>query len=176
MERAEKVVFLEKLTDRFERAPIAILTDYRGLNVAQITELRRNVRKIDGEYLVAKNTLTRLAVKENAAALDDLLKGPTGIAFGFSDAVALAKAVDAFAKTNEKFVVKGAVFEGQVLTGNRVAQLAAMPGRDELRAQLLALMMTPATQLVRVLAAPAQALVQVLDARRRQQEEGAATE
>jgi len=87
MERAEKVVFLEKLTDRFERAPIAIMTDYRGLNVAQITELRRNVRKIDGEYLVAKNTLTRLAVKENAAALDELLKGPTGIAFGFSDAV-----------------------------------------------------------------------------------------
>jgi large subunit ribosomal protein L10 len=173
MERAEKVVFLEKLTDRFGRAPIAVLTDYRGLNVAQITELRRKVRAVDGEYLVAKNNLTRLAVKDGVAgALEAMLKGPTGIAFGFSDAVALAKVVSAFAKENEKLQVKGAVFEGEVLAGARVAQIAAMPGRDELRAQLLALMITPATQLVRVLAAPGQALVQVLDARRRQQEGG----
>jgi large subunit ribosomal protein L10 len=171
MERAEKVVFLEKLTDRFGRAPIAILTDYRGLNVAQITDLRCKVRAIDGEYLVAKNTLTRRAVtKGDTAALEKMLKGPTGIAFGFTDAVALAKVVTAFAKDNEKLQIKGAVFEGEVLAGARVAQIAAMPGRDELRAQFLCLLMTPATQLVRVLAAPAQGLVQVLDARRRQQE------
>jgi large subunit ribosomal protein L10 len=173
MERAEKVVFLEKLTDRFARAPIAVLTDYRGLNVAQITDLRRKVRAADGEYLVAKNNLTRLAFKDgDRKALDEMLKGPTAIAFGFSDAIAVAKIVTAFAKDNEKLQVKGAIFEGEVLPGARVTQIASMPGRDELRAQLLALMMTPATQLVRVLAAPAQGLVQVLDARRRQQEGG----
>ena len=77
MERAEKVEFLEKLTDRFGRAPIAVLTDYRGLNVAQITALRRKVREADGEYLVAKNTLTRLAVSETtAAALTEMDASP----------------------------------------------------------------------------------------------------
>jgi large subunit ribosomal protein L10 len=171
MERAQKVEFLEKLTDRFGRAPIAVLTDYRGINVAKISELRRRVREADGEYMVTKNTLARLAVKDTSAAgLAEMLKGPTGIAFGFSDPVALAKAVTGFAKEHETFVVKGAVLEGEVLPGERVAQIAAMLGRDELRAQLLALLMTPAAQLVRVLAAPSRAMVQVLDARRRQQE------
>jgi len=173
MERAEKVEFLERLTDRFGRAPIAVLTDYRGLNVAQITDLRRKVRAADGEYLVAKNTLTRLALgKETATAVDPMLHGPTAIAFGFSDAVAIAKIVHDYAKENEKLVVKGAVFGSEVLAPEALSRLATMPSRDQLRAQLLALMMTPATQLVRVLAAPAQGIVQVLDARRRQQEEG----
>ena len=172
MERAEKVEFLERLTDRFGRAPIAVLTDYRGLNVAQITDLRRKVRAADGEYLVAKNTLTSLALgKEQGAAVEPMLHGPTAIAFGFSDAVAIAKVVNAFAKDNEKLVVKGAVFGTEVLGADAVGRLATMPGKNELRAQLLALLMTPATQLVRVLAAPAQQMAQVLDARRRQQEE-----
>ena len=171
MERAQKVEFLEKLNERFGRAPIAVLTDYRGLNVAEMTELRHKLRAVEGEYLVAKNTLTRRALGEKAAAAAaTLLKGPTAIAFGFSDAVAIAKAVHAFAKDHEKLVIKGAVFEGEVLTAAAVGQLATMPGRDQLRAQLLALLMTPATQLVRVLSAPSRAVVQVLDARRRQQE------
>lgn len=174
MERAQKVEFLAKLNDRFARAPIAVLTDYRGLNVAQITNLRNKLRQVDGEYLVAKNTLTRLAVGDNTAEqMQALLKGPTAIAFGFSDAVAIAKTVQAFAKDHDKLVVKGAVFEGDVLTAAAVERLATMPGRDQLRAQFLALLMTPATQFVRVLSAPSRGVVQVLDARRRQQEEGA---
>jgi large subunit ribosomal protein L10 len=171
MDRAEKTQFLEKLTDRFGRAPIAVLTDYRGLDVAQITALRARIRAADGEYLVAKNTLTRLALDDaTAAQLAPMLTGPTAIAFGFSDAVALAKAVQGFAKENEKLTIKGAVFEGDVLAADRVEQIAAMPGRDELRATFLNLLMTPATQLVRVLVAPAQDFARVLDARRRQQE------
>jgi large subunit ribosomal protein L10 len=174
MERAEKVEFLAKLNDRFGRAPIAVLTDYRGLKVAELTDLRTALRKVDGEYLVAKNTLTRLAVGETTTAkLADVLKGPTAIAFGFSDAVAIAKTVQAFAKDHAKLVVKAAVLEGEVLTAAAVERLATMPGRDQLRAQFLALLMTPATQLVRVLSAPSRAAVQVLDARRRQLEEGA---
>ncbi len=172
MQRAQKVEFLEKLTTRFERAPIAILTDYRGLNVGEITELRKRIREADGEYLVAKNTLTRLAIeKTGKPQVDEMLAGPTAIAFGFSDPVAVAKVVEGFAKEHEALEIKGAVFEGSVLPAADVKALAAMPGRDELRAQLLALLMTPATQLVRVLAAPAQQLAQVLDARRRQLED-----
>jgi len=171
MERAQKIEFLEKLNERFGRAPIAVLTDYRGLNVAEMTELRHKLRAAEGEYLVAKNTLTRRALGEKTAATAAaLLKGPTAIAFGFNDTVAIAKAVHAFAKDHDKLVIKGAVFEGEVLTAAAVAQLATMPGRDQLRAQLLALLMTPATQLVRVLSAPSRGVVQVLDARRRQQE------
>jgi len=174
MERAQKVEFLAKLNDRFGRAPIAVLTDYRGLNVAEITELRHELRQIDGEYLIAKNTLTRMALGEKVTEeTKAFLKGPTAIAFGFSDAVAVAKAVQTFAKNHDKLVVKGAVFEGDVLPAAGVERLATMPGRDQLRAQLLALLMTPATQLVRVLSAPSRGVVQVLDARRRQQEESA---
>jgi len=174
MERAQKVEFLAKLNDRFGRAPIAVLTDYRGLNVAEITDLRRKLLQVDGEYLVAKNTLTRLALGEKTTEqAQALLKGPTAIAFGFSDAVAIAKTIQAFAKDHAKLVIKGAVFEGEVLTAAAVERLATMPGRDQLRAQLLALLMTPATQLVRVLSAPSRGVVQVLDARRRQQEESA---
>ena len=171
MQRAQKVEFLAKLEDRFGRAPIVIVTDYRGLNVAEITELRSRVRKADGEYLVAKNTLARLAIKDSeAAGLAQMLTGPSGIAFGFSDAVALAKAVDGFAQAHEKLEIKGAVLEGEILGAKQVTQLASMPGRDELRAKLLSVLVAPASQLVRVLAAPAQQMVQVLEARRRQQE------
>jgi len=172
MRRAEKVETVERLNDRFGRAVIAIATDYRGLNVAEITELRRKVREAEGEYLVAKNTLARLAVRETPArAIEPLLVGPTALAFGFSDPVAVAKAVHEFAKANEALEIKGAVFEGQALSVEEVARLAAMPSLDELRAKLLALLMTPATQLVRVLQAPSRQFVQVLAARQRQGEE-----
>ena len=174
MERAQKVEFLAKLNDRFGRAQVAVITDYRGLNVAEITELRRKLLQVDGEYLVAKNTLTRMALGEKATEqVQALLKGPTAIAFGFSDAIAVAKTMQAFAKDHDKLVIKGGVFEGEVLAASGVERLATMPGRDQLRAQLLALLMTPATQLVRVLSAPSRGVVQVLDARRRQQEESA---
>ena len=96
-------------------------------------------------------------------------------AFCYGDPVAFAKVVDAFAGKNDVFELKGGVMDGALLSRKQIAQLATMPGRDQLRAQLLALMMTPATMLVRVLAAPAQAAVQVLDARQHQLEEQAAS-
>ncbi len=172
MNRAEKVEAVEKLTDRFGRAAITIAVDYRGLNVAEITDLRQRVREAGGEFLVAKNTLARLAVAEtDASEMSSMLSGPTGVAFGFSDVVSIAKAVQQFTKDHDALEVKGAVFDGELLDTARVATLAAMPGRDELRAKLLALLTTPATMLVRLLSTPSQQLVQVLDARRRQIEE-----
>lgn len=169
MNRAQKTACIEELADRFERAPIVIVTDYRGLNVAQIGELRAKVREAAGEYLVAKNTLARLAIKDTGAqGLGDLLTGPNAIALGYGDPVGIAKAVQAFAKDNEALEIKGGMLEGEVLSASRVEQLAKMPGRDELRAQLLALLMAPATNLVRLLQAPAQQMVQVLHARSQQ--------
>jgi large subunit ribosomal protein L10 len=98
-----------------------------------------------------------------------MLTGPVAIAFGFSDAVSVAKVLRDFAKENEKLAIKGAVLDGESLGAKQVEQLATMPSRDELRAQLLALMNTPATNLVRLLQAPAQQMVQVLHARSQQE-------
>jgi large subunit ribosomal protein L10 len=170
MNRAEKIETVAELTDKFARAPIAVVTEYRGLNVAQLTDLRRKLRAVDGEYLVSKNTLAKIAVKESrTAVIAEMLTGPIAIAFGYSDAVSVAKVVRDFAKENEKLEVKGGVLEGEVLGAKQVEQLASMPSRDGMRAQLLALLNTPATNLVRLLQAPAQQMVQVLHARSQQE-------
>jgi len=170
MNRAEKREAVAQLTDKFGRAPIAVVTEYRGLNVAQLSDLRRKLRAVDGEYLVSKNTLATIAVKESSAAgITEMLSGPVAIAFGFGDAVSVAKVLRDFAKEHDKLEIKGAVLEGEQLGSKQVEQLATMPSRDELRAQLLALMNTPATNLVRLLQAPAQQMVQVLHERSQQE-------
>jgi large subunit ribosomal protein L10 len=169
MNRAQKVESIEELGGRFGRAPIAIATDYRGLNVAEISELRAKVREAEGEFLVAKNTLARIAIKETSFnGLEEFLVGPMAIAFGYTDAVAVSKAIVDFAKEHEALEIKGAVLDGELLDEKQVTQLAKMPSRDELRAQLLALLTTPATNLVRLLQAPAQQMVQVLHAKSQQ--------
>jgi large subunit ribosomal protein L10 len=175
MNQSEKEVVIGELSQKFGQAPLVALSQYRGLTVAQMTDLRGQLRAVEGELLVAKNTLTWRAVMETPnKVIEPLLAGPNVLAFGYGDPVAFAKVIDKYAEKNEAFEVKGAVMGGQLLTRKQLATLATMPGRDELRAQLLALLMTPATQLVRVLAAPAQGLAQVLDARRRDLEGAAA--
>jgi large subunit ribosomal protein L10 len=174
MLHSEKIQVVETLTDKFGRAPLAIVADYRGLTVAEMTALRNKVREADGEFLVAKNTLARIAVRDTGcAAVAELLAGPNAFALAYSDPIALAKAVSDFAKDNDKLELKGGVLEGELMGAESVQRLAKMPGRDELRAKLLALLNTPATQLVRVLNAPAQQLAQVLGARKSQLEEQA---
>lgn len=175
MNQTEKEVVIGELSQKFGNAPLVALSQYRGLTVAQMTDLRGQLRKVDGELLVAKNTLTWRAVMETPSkVIEPLLSGPNVLAFGYGDPVAFAKVIDAYAEKNEAFEVKGAVMGGQLLSRKQIGQLATMPSLDQMRAQLLALMMTPATQFVRVLAAPAQGLVQVLDARRRDLEGAAA--
>lgn len=175
MNQTEKEVVIGELTQKFGNAPLVALSQYRGLTVAQMTDLRIQLRQVGGELLVAKNTLTWRAVMETPnKVLEPLLTGPNVLAFGYGDPVAFAKVIDAYAGKNEAFEVKGAVMGGQLLSRKQLAQLATMPSLDQMRAQLLALLVTPATQLVRVLSAPAQGLAQVLDARRRDLEGAAA--
>jgi large subunit ribosomal protein L10 len=171
MERAQKIEAVAELSERVAKAPLAIVTQYRGLNVAQMTDLRTRLRKSDGEYLVAKNSLVRIAIAESSwARLEALLTGPNAIAFAYSEPIAVAKIVRDFAKEHEALEIKGGILDGEVLDAQQVERLATMPGRNELRAQLLAVLSAPATNLVRVLQAPARQLVQVLEARRQQQE------
>ncbi|MFQ5478542.1 MAG: 50S ribosomal protein L10 [Candidatus Binatia bacterium] len=171
MNRQEKADQVALLTEKFNAAPITILSDYSGLDVAQMTTLRRQIRQADGEVIVAKNRLALLAVQDSPYSdLNDLLRGPTAFAFGFADPVGVAKVLADFAEDNEALDIKGGVLEGELLDASRVMALATMPSRDEIRAQLLALLTTPATQFVRLLQTPAQQFAQVLSARSRQED------
>jgi len=170
---------IDLIKDRFSRAAAAVLVDFRGLNVARTTELRNAFRKVGVEYKVLKNKLIEKAVQgtplEKPEFLGTLI-GQTGIAWSFEDPSAAAKVLRDFRKddANAKgLAIKGGVVENQFLTGDRVeTDLANMPGKDEIRAMLLATLLAPAQALVRQLNAPAQNLAYALDARQRQLEEG----
>lgn len=172
MNRAEKQQEIELLSKCFSDAEVAICADYRGLNVEQITSLRRELRKMGASCRVVKNTLAKLAVKEvfkseSSEELEkfiELFGGPNFVIFGKDDVVESAKMAEKFAKDFEHLKLKGAWFEGQFLDQKGVSQFAKMASKEETLGKLLNLMSTPATQLVRLLQAPAQQLVQVLNA------------
>lgn len=167
------------IREKFETATTAVLLDFKGVNVEQLTNLRSEFRKAGVEYRVVKNTLVRIALKGTAfesADLDAQLKGQTGIAWSFEDPSAAAKVIKSFRATNDanqKLNVKCGVVDAKVMPGAQVESvLATMPGKDELRAQLLATLQAPAQNLVRLLQAPSQNLTYLLDAYRRKQEGG----
>ena len=142
-----------------------IVTEYRGLTVAQVKDLRTRLRDVEGRFVITKNTLFNIALREADWPIpEDLLLGPTAVAFGNGNLPAIAKIVLAYAKENEAVKVKGGVLAGQILNANQVQAVSTLPSIDELRAQLAGLVVQPATGLVSVLnAVPAQ-LVQVLQA------------
>jgi len=167
------------IRDRFEKATTAVFLDFRGVNVEQLTNLRSEFRKAGVEYRVVKNTLVKIALKGTAFESADInaqLKGQTGIAWSFEDPSAAAKVIKTFRSTNDanqKLNVKCGVIDAKVMPGPQVESvLATMPGKNELRAQLLATLQAPAQNLVRLLQAPGQNLAYLLDAHRRKQEEG----
>lgn len=173
MDREQKRAEVAGIKDRFERMTSAVLTDFRGLNVETMTQLRDEFRKVGVEYRVLKNTLFDLAIKEQPYH-DELathLTGPTGVAWSYEDPAAPARVAVGFAKDHEALKIKCAVLEGEVLEGQRVVDLSKMPGKSELLGKLLATFMAPAQGFVRLLAAAPSSFVCLLDARRRQLEE-----
>ena len=164
----EKQVVIDSIKDRFDRMVSAVFVDYKGLDVASVTQLRDELRKADVEYKVVKNTLTKLAIKDQlwAGELDETLTGMTAIAWSYEEPGAAAKVFKTFARKNQHLKVKAGLIDGRVLDSETVVnQLAVMPGRDELRAKLLATMQAPAQQFVQQLAAPAQNFVFLLKAK-----------
>ena len=174
MERAVKETQIGEIKSKFDKMSAAVFVDYQGMTVEQATKLRAEFRKAGVEYKVCKNTLVKHAIKGEAWApkLDDVLTGMTGIAWSYEDPSAAAKVVKAFRKEEGdtgKLQVKAGIIDGQILDGKAVeSSLATMPGKDELRAMLLATMQAPLVQLLQQLQAPAQNLVYVLAAKEKQ--------
>ncbi|WP_437677459.1 50S ribosomal protein L10 [Sorangium sp. So ce131] len=168
MERSQKEVVVGSVRQKFERMSSAVFVDFKGLNVEAVTKLRDEFRKSGVEYRVVKNTLVRHAIKEHpwAANLAKNLTGMTGVAWSYEDPSAAAKVVKAFRKDNQKLQIKAGLIEGQILSGDAVeSQLASMPGKDELRATLLATLQAPLQQFVQQLNAPLQNFAYLLKAK-----------
>jgi large subunit ribosomal protein L10 len=134
--RADKATAVAELTDNFRNSPATVLTEYRGLTVAQITQLRRSLGR-DTTYAVAKNTLAkRAAADAGVSGIDALFTGPTALAFVSGDPVEAAKGLRDFAKAHPALVIKGGVFEGKAISAAEVARLADLDSREVLLAKL----------------------------------------
>jgi large subunit ribosomal protein L10 len=165
MRKEQKTALVAEITEGLGRASIALVSEYRGMTAGEATEVRRRLRAVRGELRVAKNTLIRRAIKDTAfSKLDEQLGGPVGLILSFADPVELAKTVTGMRELGEKFKLRGGVLDGKPLSGEEIQALAALPPREVILAQLLGLLMAPATQVVRLLNEPGSALARVVDA------------
>jgi large subunit ribosomal protein L10 len=142
--REEKAAVVEEVAQKLAESKSTIVADYRGLTVAEVTELRKNLREAGVEFRVLKNTLTRRATAQtNNTSLDVFLKGPTAIAFGLTDLVAPAKVLNDFAVKHKALEIKGGLVEGKLIDAGGVKELATLPSRDGLLSMLLSVLQAP---------------------------------
>lgn len=169
MPNAENTESVAELKERFAGVQTAVLTEYRGLTVRQLADLRKQLKGASAEYKVVKNRLARIAIKDSA--LDGLgkhLTGPTGVAYTRHDPVSVAKALQAFVRSNPALTIKVGVVEGKVLEASALKSLADLPSKEALRAQLVGAVQGPMSKLVSLLTAVQGELVRVIEARSKQ--------
>jgi large subunit ribosomal protein L10 len=165
----EKEAVVSEIQKKFEMAKTVVLADYRGLNVEEVTELRKKMREAGIDYKVLKNTMTSRAAKAaNIEGLDDYLSGPTALAFSNQDYVAPAKILADFAKDHKKLELKAGVLDGKVIDLESVKNLANLPSREVLLGKLAGLFQAPVRGLVTVLSGPLRNFAYAVEAVRKQ--------
>ena len=171
MARPDKAAAVAELTEEFRSSSAAVLTEYRGLTVAQLKDLRRSLGA-DTSYAVVKNTLTKIAAKEaGVVAFDDMLQGPSAIAFVKGDPVEAAKGLRDFAKAHPLLVIKGGVLDGKALTPAELTKLADLESREVLLAKMAGALQASLQNAVSLFAAPLAQTARVLDALRQKAEQ-----
>ncbi len=174
MGRSERAASISTLRQKLSGARSAVLTDFRGLSVAEMTELRTLLRKSAVEYTVVKNTLAKIAVAQTElASLAAHLEGPTAIAISRADPMAPSKVLTTWSKTRPTFTIKGGVVEGRLMSAADIAILAALPPREVLLARLAGTLQAPLQGLANVMAGPIRALASALDQVRQRKEKSA---
>jgi len=164
--RPEKQTIVAELKQKLQGTPYAILTDFTGLSVEGFSQLRDRLLKVNARAMVVKNSFLRLTLKElKMPDLNGALRGPTAMIFGTGEVTAAAHVLKKFFKEFEKPKIKAGLMEGAILDVDQINMLADLPSREVLRAQLLGLLLAPASQLVRLFNTPAGGLVQVLKAK-----------
>ena len=171
MNLEDKKKIVQDLNERFSKAAVVIVTDYKGLDVAAINDLRRRLRKEEIEYQVVKNSLMIHASQETDVALiKETFKGPSAVAMSYSDPIAPAKVLTEFAKDHEVFEIKAGVMDGKILELNQIKALSALPSREVLLGTFVSVLNNVPTAFVRTIAEIPRSLLNVLQAIRDQKE------
>ena len=174
MNRDEKAAAVSELNESLAHATNAFVLEFKGITVPQVTELRKQVRETNSKYVVVKNTLALIAVKDSPLKqLEEYFKGPTAVAYNTTDGVILAKALTKFAKDVPAVQFKGALLNGQVVPASEIQNIANLPSREELVSKLLYLLQSPIRGLVTVLSANIRNLAVVIDQIAKQKTGGA---
>lgn len=170
--KAKKTQTIEDLQTALLNSKMTVISDYQGTNVSELTQLRREVQNVGGDVKVAKNTLIKLAIKDQSFAkeLDEFLSGPTAVVYTDKDPVAVAKVLTEYIKKVKKTSIKGGVLEGKKISENDLKDISALPSKEVLIAKLLGSMNAPAQNIVYALSGVSRNLVYVLDAVRKQKE------
>lgn len=155
--KEEKQLIIDDIAGRLKASKSTVLVDYRGLDVSQITDLRKNLREAGVDFKVYKNTLARRAIQAaELTELDEYLVGPTAIAFSAEDIIAPAKVLSAFAKANEDLEIKAGVIEGNLVSLDQIKEMASLPSREGLLSMLLSVLQAPARNFALVVKAVAE--------------------
>lgn len=169
LSRSSKETQIAKLSDSFSRSKASFLVNCIGLNVEQMTDLRKNLKKNQGDIQVIRNTLSLLAMEKQAdlkALYKPLLEGPNAFVLAYDDVVQVAKIIDKLSEDNERFQVKQACFEGKALSRAEVKTLASLPSAEVLKAQFLGLLSAPLVKLLSTMKEAPQSFVRLLSAKK----------